>query len=54
METVYRNSEELLELIDNVLWMTSLNAGDATATIEKFDGREVVREAVKRYERILR
>ena len=36
------------------LWMTSLNAGDATATIEKFDGREVVREAVKRYERILR
>ena len=54
LETVYRNSEELLELIDNVLWMTSLNAGDATATIEKFDGREIVREAVKRYERILR
>lgn len=53
LETVYRNSEELLELIDNVLWMTSLNAGDATATIEKFDAREVVREAVKRYERIL-
>jgi signal transduction histidine kinase len=53
LETVYRNSEELLELIDNVLWMTSLHAGDATATIEKFDGREVVREAVKRYERIL-
>ena len=54
LETIYRNSEELLELIDNVLWMTSLNAGDATATIEKFDGREIVREAVKRYERILR
>jgi signal transduction histidine kinase len=54
LETVYRNSEELLELIDNVLWMTSLNAGDAAATIEKFDGREVVRETVKRYERILR
>jgi signal transduction histidine kinase len=53
LETVYRNSEELLELIDNVLWMTSLNAGDATATIEKFDGREVVRDAVKRYERIV-
>src|SRR4030095_8976342 len=53
LETVYRNSEELLELIDNVLWMTSLNAGDATPPIEKFDGREVVREAVKRYERIL-
>ncbi len=54
LETVYRNSEELLELIDNVLWMTSLNAGDAAATMEKFDGCEVVREAVKRYERILR
>ena len=53
LETVYRNSEELLELIDNVLWMTSLNAGDATATLEKFDGRDVVRETVKRYERIL-
>jgi signal transduction histidine kinase len=54
LETVYRNSEELLELIDNVLWMTSLNAGDAAATIEKFDGREVVRQTIKRYERILR
>ena len=54
LETVYRNSEELLELIDNVLWMTSLNAGDAAATIEKFDACDVVREAVKRYERILR
>jgi len=53
LETVYRNSEELLELIDNVLWMTSLNAGDAAATVDRFDGREVVNEAVKRYERIL-
>jgi signal transduction histidine kinase len=54
LETVYRNSEELLELIDNVLWMTSLNAGDAAATVERFDAREVVSEAVKRYEHILR
>jgi signal transduction histidine kinase len=53
LETVYRNSEELLELIDNVLWMTSLNAGDAAATVERFDAREIVREAVNRYERIL-
>ena len=51
LETVYRNSEELLELIDNVLWMTSLNSGDAAASIENFDGREVVKEAVKRYQR---
>ena len=54
LETVYRNSEELLELIDNVLWMTSLNAGDAAATIEKFDAREVVDETIKRYDRTLR
>ena len=49
LETVYRNSEELLELIDNVLWMTSLNAGDANATLERFDVRDVVNETMKRY-----
>jgi signal transduction histidine kinase len=54
LETVYRNSEELLELIDNVLWMTSLNAGDANATLERFDVREVVREATQRYEKTIR
>jgi signal transduction histidine kinase len=54
LETVYRNSEELLELIDNVLWMTSLNAGDANAAIEKFDAREAVNEATKRYEKTIR
>src|SRR5919109_2439086 len=53
LETVYRNSEELLEVIDNVLWMTSLNSGDSAMTIEKFDGREVVRDSVKRYDQIL-
>jgi two-component system sensor histidine kinase/response regulator len=54
LETVYRNSEELLELIDNVLWMTSLNAGDSTASIAKFDAHDVVNEAVKRHERMIR
>jgi signal transduction histidine kinase len=54
LETVYRNSEELLELIDNVLWITSLNSGDAAATFEKFDARDVVYEVIKRYERPLR
>ena len=54
LETVYRNSEELLELIDNVLWMTSLNAGDANATLERFDVRNVVNETVKRYEKAIR
>jgi signal transduction histidine kinase len=54
LETVYRNSEELLELIDNVLWMTSLNAGDANATLEKFDPRDVINETVKRHEKAIR
>ena len=53
LETVYRNSEELLELIDNVLWMTSLNAGDANATIDKFDVRDVINETMKRYEKAI-
>jgi signal transduction histidine kinase len=54
LETVYRNSEELLELIDNVLWMTSLNAGDTAATMENFDARDVVTEILKRYEKSVR
>ncbi|HXG53666.1 MAG TPA: response regulator [candidate division Zixibacteria bacterium] len=54
LETVYRNSEELLELIDNVLWMTSLNAGDNTTIVQRFDVRDVVECAVKRYERAVR
>jgi signal transduction histidine kinase len=54
LETVYRNSEELLELIDNVLWMTSLNAGDANATMERFDARDIVNETMKRYEKTIR
>jgi signal transduction histidine kinase len=54
LETVYRNSEELLELIDNVLWMTSLNAGDANATLHSFDVRDVVNETMKRYEKTIR
>jgi len=54
LETVYRNSEELLELIDNVLWMTSLNAGDSGAALEKFDIGEVIEETAKRYQRTLR
>ena len=53
LETVYRNSEELLELIDNVLWMTSLNSGDTGAMIDEFDAREIVHESVKRYDQVL-
>jgi signal transduction histidine kinase len=53
LETVYRNSEELLELVDNVLWMTSLNAGDAGALIEEFELRELIQESIKRYQKTL-
>ena len=54
LETVYRNSEELLELIDNVLWMTSLNVGDSSANIEQFNARDIVNETVKRYDKGIR
>jgi signal transduction histidine kinase len=54
LETVYRNSEELLELIDNVLWMTSLSSGDTSPILEKFDAREIVNDAVKRHEKMIR
>jgi signal transduction histidine kinase len=50
LATVYRNSEELLELVDNLLWMTSLNAGDVADVIDEFDARDVVREAVERHQ----
>ena len=33
--------------------MTSLNAGDASASVEKFDARDVVNEAVKRHEKMI-
>jgi signal transduction histidine kinase len=53
LETVYRNSEELLELIDNVLWMTSLNTGESDTTIAKFEIRSAIEDALKRYQRML-
>jgi signal transduction histidine kinase len=34
--------------------MTSLNAGDANATMERFDAREVLNETMKRYEKAIR
>lgn len=52
LETVYRNSEELLELVDNVLWMTSLNAGDSGTIVDEFEVRELLQETLKRYQKI--
>jgi signal transduction histidine kinase len=54
LATVYRNSEELLELVDNLLWMTSLNAGDVDEVIDEFDVREIVRETVQRHQGLIR
>lgn len=51
LETVYRNSEELLELVDNVLWMTSLNAGDSSTLVDEFEVREALNETLKRYQK---
>src|SRR5262245_5679096 len=49
LEKVYRNSEELLELIDNVLCLTSLNSGDATVVHEEFELVTAIKEVQKQY-----
>ena len=53
LERVYKNSSELLELIDNVLILTSLNAGELALAEEEFEVSPVLQECVKRYEKIL-
>ncbi len=53
LEKVYKNSEELLLLIDNALCLTSLSAGDLCLTEEEFDIGMVIRNVAKPYEQIL-
>ncbi|MGH7830550.1 MAG: ATP-binding protein, partial [Candidatus Binatia bacterium] len=53
LERVYKNSEDLLELIDNVLWLTSLNAGALSLTEEEFDARTMINDGVKKYKQVL-
>jgi signal transduction histidine kinase len=53
LERVYRNSEELLELIDNVLWLTSLNAGALSLAEEEFDLGMAIEESVRKYQKTL-
>jgi signal transduction histidine kinase len=53
LEKVYRNSEELLELIDNVLCMTSINSGESTVLNEEFELVSTVRDVLQRYEKLL-
>ncbi len=49
LEKVYKNSEELLELVDNVLCLTSLNSGDLPLIEKEFEVGLVAREIAQRY-----
>lgn len=53
LERVYANSEELLELIDNLLCLTSLDAGDLPMVEEEFDVGAMIQETLKRFQKIL-
>ena len=50
---VYKNSEELLVLIDNVLCLTSLNSGDISIAEKEFDVEAMVKESVDCYQKWL-
>ncbi len=54
LERVYKNSEELLDLIDNVLTLTALGAGELAILDEEFDLGTVIKKSVDRYEQILK
>jgi signal transduction histidine kinase len=51
LERVQKNSEELLELIENVLYLTSLYAGDASFREENFDIGVVIGKSLKKFEK---
>lgn len=53
LERVYKNSGELLELVDNVLILTSLNAGELALLEEEFDAGSMLDDCLKRYEKLL-
>lgn len=53
LEKVYKNSEELLELIDNVLCLNSLNSGDFPKVEKEFDVVAMVKETTVRYLKLL-
>jgi signal transduction histidine kinase len=54
LERVYANSEELLELIDNLLCLTSLDAGELPIVEEEFDVGAMLQESLKRFQKVLR
>ncbi|MBI2540951.1 MAG: response regulator [Deltaproteobacteria bacterium] len=49
LEKVYKNSEELLGLVDNVLCLTSLNSGDLPLMEKEFEVGLVAKEIAQRY-----
>jgi len=53
LRKVYKNAEELLELIDNLLCLTSLNSGDLSVVEEEFDIEEMIHKNVQQYEKVL-
>jgi signal transduction histidine kinase len=53
LERVYSNSAELLELIDNVLCLTSLNSGHLNIVEEELDVTTMLNETMRRYEKLL-
>ncbi|MBI2091087.1 MAG: response regulator [Deltaproteobacteria bacterium] len=53
LEKIYKNSEELLEMIDNALYLTSLTSGNLARSEEEFDIGVMIRETVARYEKAL-
>ena len=53
LERVYENSEELLELIDNLLCITSLNAGELSVIEEEFDVGVMVQETIQHYQKLV-
>ncbi len=54
LERVYKNSGELLELVDNVLFLSSLNAGEVALASEPFDVRELLDACVNRYAALIK
>jgi len=54
MEKIYKSSEELLVLIDNVLWLGYLNAGDTFIVAEEVDIGAMIHESIEKYEKILK
>ena len=53
LEKVYRSSEEMLGLIDNILWLGYLRSGDLSLMPEEFDLAGVLREGTEKYRSVM-